>query len=209
VTNKKSITLITNTRILNQSKTINLVKKILPCGLQRIQIREKSIPEKVLEKFVYDLRELTLGKCELILNGPIELVHKYQCDGVHMPDKGMSEEQMGIEYSSDLIIGRSIHENYKKGNKYEDFYSYVHLGPTFRTETHPTSSPLSRDKIREISGIAGLSVILVGGINTYNLDNLINYKISGIAVMRDLLLSKDPESTYINLEQKLNGTKHR
>ena len=126
-----------------------------------------------------------------------------------MPDKGMPEEQMGIEYSSDLIIGRSIHENYKKGNKYEDFYSYVHLGPTFRTETHPTSSPLSRDKIREISGIAGLSVILVGGINTYNLDNLINYKISGIAVMRDLLLSKDPESTYINLEQKLNETKHR
>jgi thiamine-phosphate diphosphorylase len=204
VLKERSITLITNTAILNQSKTINLVKEILPCGLQRIQIREKSMPEKILEKFVSELRELTSGKCELILNGSIELAHKYQCDGVHIPDKGASEEQMRSEHLSNFIIGRSIHENYKKGNEFEDFYHYVHLGPAFKTETHPTSSPLSRDKIREISEINGLSVILVGGINTYNLDNLINYKISGIAVMRNLLLSKDPEYTYINLEQKLN-----
>ena len=200
---KRSITLITNTTILSQSKTINLVKEILPCGLQRIQIREKSMPEKILEKFVYKLRELTLGKCELILNGSIELANKYQCDGVHVPDKGISEEQMEGEISG-LIIGRSIHENYKKENELEDFYDYVHLGPTFRTETHPTYSPLSRNKIKKICEINGLSVILVGGINTYNLDNLINYKISGIAVMRNLLLSKDPESTYIDLAQKLN-----
>ena len=201
---ERSITLITNTTILSQSKTVKLVKEILPCGLKRIQIREKSMPEKMLEKFIYELRELTSGKCELILNGSIELAHKYQCDGVHIPDKGVPEEQMGSEYFGDFIIGRSIHENYKKENEFEDFYHYVHLGPTFKTETHPTSSPLSRDKIREISEIKGLSVILVGGINTYNLDNLINYKISGIAVMRNLLLSKNPESTYINLEQKLN-----
>ena len=200
---KRSITLITNTTILSQSKTINLVKEILPCGLQRIQIREKSMPEKILEKFVSKLRELTLGKCELILNGSIELANKYQCDGVHMPDKGISEEQMKGDISG-LIMGRSIHENYKRENRLEDFYDYVHLGPTFRTETHPTYSPLSRNKIKKICETNGLSVILVGGINTYNLDNLINYKISGIAVMRNLLLSKDPESTYIDLAQKLN-----
>ena len=64
--------------------------------------------------------------------------------------------------------------------------------------------PICRDKIKEICRIKGLSVILVGGINTCNLNNLINYKISGIAIMRDLLLSKDPESSYIELDQKLN-----
>ena len=30
---------------------INLVKEMLPCGLKRIQIREKSMPEKLLENF--------------------------------------------------------------------------------------------------------------------------------------------------------------
>ena len=201
---QKSITLITNTLILNQSKTINLVKEILPCGLKRIQIREKSMSEKLLENFVFKLRELTLGKCELILNGSMELANKYQCDGIHVPDKSkLPNIKRKYEYSK-LIIGKSIHKDYKKENELENLVNYVHLGPVFKTKTHPTSLPIYRDKIKEICRIKGLSVILVGGINTYNLNNLINYKISGIAIMRDLLLSKDPESSYIELDQKLN-----
>ncbi|MEC7880774.1 MAG: thiamine phosphate synthase [Chloroflexota bacterium] len=204
---KKSITLITNTAILSQLKTIDLVKEILPCGLQRIQIREKSMPENKLEKFVSKLRELTLGKCELILNGPMALANKYQCDGIHASDKSELPNIIRKNGYSDLIIGKSIHENYKKENGLENFVNYVHLGPTFITKTHPTSSPISRNKIKEICEINGLSVILVGGINTYNLDNLKNYKINGIAVMRSLLLSKNPESSYIDLEQKLNESR--
>ena len=42
---QKSITIITNTLILSQSKTINLVKEIMPCGLKRIQIRENWAAE--------------------------------------------------------------------------------------------------------------------------------------------------------------------
>ena len=201
---QKSITLITNTLILSQSKTINLVKEILPCGLKRIQIREKSISEKLLENFVFKLRELTLGKCELILNGSMELANKYQCDGIHVPDKSKLPNIIRKDEFSRLIIGKSIHKDYKKENKLENLVNYVHLGPVFKTKTHPISSPICRDKIKEICRIKGLSVILVGGINTNNLNNLINYKISGIAIMRDLLLSKDPESSYIELDQKLN-----
>ncbi len=206
MTNKKSITLITNTRILNQSKIINLIKIILPLGLNRVQIREKSMPEKKLEDFVSKLRELTSGKCELILNGSVKLAEKYQCDGVHFPEK---YKLVNKKLLPELIIGRSIHGNYKKGKKLENIIDYVHLGPTFETKSHPGSPPLAQHTIKEICEIKRLSVILVGGINIYNLDDLVNYKISGIAVMRELLLSKDPESTYIHLEQKLNGTKHR
>lgn len=204
---KRSITLITNTAILSQSRTISLVKEILPCGLQRIQIREKSIPENILEKFVSKLRELTLGKCELILNGSMALANKYQCDGIHISDQSELPNIIKKDGYSGLIIGKSIHENYKKESGLENLVNYVHLGSAFRTKTHPTSSPISRNKIKEICEINGLSVILVGGINTFNLDNLKNYKISGIAVIRSLLLSKNPESAYINLEKKLNESR--
>ena len=147
---QKSITLITNTLILSQSKTINLVKEILPCGLKRIQIREKSISEKLLENFVFKLRELTLGKCELILNGSMELANKYQCDGIHVPDKTKLPNIIRKDEFSRLIIGKSIHKDYKKENKLENLVNYVHLGPVFKTKTHPISSPICRDKIKEI-----------------------------------------------------------
>ena len=160
--------------------------------------------EKLLENFVFKLRELTLGKCELILNGSMELANKYHCDGIHITDKSKLPNIKRKDEFSKLIIGKSIHKDYKKENELENLVNYVHLGPAFKTKTHPTSSPIDRGKIKEICGIKGLSVILVGGINKYNLNKLINYKISGIAIMRDLLMSKDPESSYIELDQKLN-----
>ena len=54
--NNKSITLITNTQILNADETVSLVKKVLPFGLTNLQVREKSMDKLSLKKFLNKLR---------------------------------------------------------------------------------------------------------------------------------------------------------
>ena len=65
----KTITLITNSDILNLEDTIKLSKKLSRIGLDRIQIREKNIPINKLRNFIKKMKDSTDETCKLILNG--------------------------------------------------------------------------------------------------------------------------------------------
>ena len=56
---KKSITLITNTQILNIKDTLLLAKKIIPYGLSCIQVRERNMKLNQLKDFLLELKFLS------------------------------------------------------------------------------------------------------------------------------------------------------
>ena len=114
----KTITLITNSDILDLENTIKLSKKLSRIGLDRIQIREKNIPKNILINFIKKMKDSTDETCKLILNGNFDLAVENNLNGVHFPEKYPITKKLNTK---NLIIGRSIHENTNLTNDHNNF----------------------------------------------------------------------------------------
>lgn len=137
--------------------------------------------------------------CELFINGNLDLAIENNLNGVHFPEKYQINEYQNKE---NLILGRSIHENTDL-NKHQKKFDYFHLGPIFLTQSHPNQNTIKEKNISYISRKLS-NVIFVGGININNVSKLLKYNFSGIAIMRELLLSRSPEKTFMELREKIN-----
>ena len=69
--------------------------------------------------------------------------------------------------------------------------------------SHPNGKTIDEENISYISKKLS-NIVLVGGINKNNAKKLLKYNFSGIAVMRELLLSTNPEETFLDLKEKIN-----
>lgn len=196
----KNITLITNTELLNIKKTLNLSNKLSKLGLKRIQIREKKLNKNELISFVKKMKDNVEEDCKLFLNGNPELAIKLGLDGCHMPE---NTEFNNINLNKKILLGRSIHQNTLTPNP-NNIFNYFHVGPAFPTITHPGQIPITEKKIISLTKNLD-NIIFVGGINLENVEKLFNYNFSGIAVMRELLLSNNADYTFLKLNEILNG----
>lgn len=200
---KKSITLITNTQILNIKDTLLLAKKIIPYGLSCIQVRERNMKLNQLKDFLLELKFLTGSNCKLILNGPLDLALKTGCDGIHLPEKS---DILSLKKTipNDFILGRSFHGMITIRDSWIKKFDYVHLGSIFKTKSHPDSLNMSFEEFNLSCNQNKIPVIAVGGINIDNISILKDHNISGVAIMRELLETTNPEKTISNIDHKLN-----
>ena len=200
---KKSITLITNTQILNIKKTILLAKKIIPYGLSCIQVREKSMKADYLTDFLLELKLLTGSTCKLILNGPLDLALKTGCDGIHLPanSKNLSLKKITTD---NFILGKSFHHLISVKDSWVREFDYAQLGSIFKTRSHPNSSTMNLEEFNLSCNQDKIPIIAVGGISLDTISNLKKYNISGVAIMRELLETNTPEKTMLDIDNKLN-----
>ena len=141
--------------------------------------------------------------CEIFLNGNLDLAIENNISGVHFPEG--TKITKNILKEKKILFGKSLHQNSQDLNPY-NIFDYFHVGPVFPTLTHPGAATIYNKKI--ISYTKNLdNIILVGGINIKNAYRLLKYNFDGIAVMRELLLSKNPNETFLNLEEIINGKK--
>ena len=196
----KTITLITNTEILGFEETLKLSKKLSRIGLDRIQIRERNVDQNLLRNFIKNMKDSVEERCQIIINGNLDLAIEQNLDGVHFPENYPVTKRAEKE---NFIFGRSIHES-TRTNNLNNYFDYFHLGPVFPTKSHPGRKKLDDKNILNLSHKLS-KIILVGGIKRNNVHKLLKHKFYGIAIMRELLLSSSPESTFLELKEKING----
>ena len=196
----KNVTLFTNTDILGIEETVKLTVKLSRLGLKRIQIREKKIDRKKLIYFIKKMKDSIDESCKIFLNGNLDLAIEHNLTGVHLSENTIINNYMTSEKK--ILFGRSLHESSQDLNP-NNIFDYFHIGPVFPTLTHPGKKTLTKEKIVNLTKNLD-NIIFVGGINIKNVHKLSNYNFNGIAVMRELLLSKNPSHTFLNLEEIMN-----
>lgn len=199
----KNVTLITNTSILNIESTVKLSARLSRIGLKRIQIREKNLNRKDLIYFIKKIKDSVDESCEIFLNGNLDLAIDNNISGIHFPEN--TQIAKNIIKEKKILFGKSLHQNSQDFNMYHIF-DYFHVGPVFPTLTHPGTATINNEKIISLTKNLD-NIIFVGGINVKNAYRLLKYNFDGIAVMRELLLSKNPNETFLNLEEIINGKK--
>ncbi len=183
---------------------IEMVAAQIKGGADVIQLREKNMPKREKLKLGLAIRNLTTQEGILyIVNDDIDLALILEADGVHL-----GQDDIPIKYArplmKDKIIGISTHSPDQAREAVDSGADYIGIGPAFKTETKIKADPVvGIDLILKVKDSSHIPVIAIGGIGENNVDLLVNKGIKRVAIISDILSSKDIEAKTRTLKEKL------
>lgn len=183
---------------------IEMVAAQIKGGANVIQLREKNMPKREKLKLGLAIKNLTTQEGILyIVNDDIDLALILEADGVHL-----GQDDIPIKYArplmKDKIIGISTHSPDQAREAVDSGADYIGIGPAFKTETKIKADPVvGIDLILRVKESSPVPVIAIGGIGEKNVDLLVNKGIKRVAIISDILSSKDIEAKTRTLKEKL------
>jgi thiamine-phosphate pyrophosphorylase len=185
---------------------IEMVAAQIKGGADVIQLREKTMSKREKLDLGRAIRNLTTHEGVLfIVNDDLDLALILEADGVHL-----GQDDIPIQYArplmKDKIIGISTHSLDQAREAIDSGADYIGIGPAFKTETKIKADPVvGVDLILEAEGLSSVPVIAIGGIGEENIDSLVSKGIKRVAIISDILCSKDIEAKARALKKKLGS----
>ena len=183
---------------------IKMVADQIKGGADIIQLREKDMPKREKLGLGLAIRKVTTQEGVLfIVNDDIDLAQILDADGVHL-----GQDDIPIKYArpllKDKIIGISTHSLDQAREAIDSGADYIGIGPVFKTGTKIKADPVvGIDLILTVKALSPIPVIAIGGIGEKNIDLLVRRGIKRVAIISDILSSKDIEAKTRTLKEKL------
>jgi thiamine-phosphate pyrophosphorylase len=201
---------------------VSWIERLLPMGINTIQLRIKNPQQVDLEQQVK--KAIELGRqydAQVFINDYWKLAIKHGAYGVHLGQEDIEESNLAQLSKAGVRLGLSTHGYYELLRIVQINPSYIALGHIFPTTTKEMPSKpqglvrlaLYQKLIDTIPyGIAGESTkqqfgfptVAIGGIDQSNADQVWECGVSSLAVVRAITLSSDPQSV-INFFASLMG----
>jgi len=175
---------------------MSVAEEAIAGGVDILQMREKSRPRS-------DLLQLGSGLAALcrksgvtfIVNDDPFLAAELDADGVHLGQEDLQTYSVDTArkiIGKDRILGLSTHslEQFRRACDLDA--DYLAFGPIFPTRTKDYS--IGTGDVAEVLRIASTPVVLIGGVNTSNLDLLLSEGASSVALIRDIMQAEDVAS---------------
>lgn len=205
---KLEFVLITNRKIC-KSGLPEIVEQAAVEGIGTVQLREKDLNFKELYPLAKRLREITRAlNVGLIVNDNADIAMEISADGVHLGWRSLKIETVRKIIGNKKLIGFSAHNLQEAKIAFDEGADYITISPVFNTihKDYPVK-PLGVTKIREIKEQVNIPVIALGGVNTKNVDEVLENGADGIAVMSTVLLSEKPGQITKELYGKIKKFK--
>lgn len=199
---------------------LEIARLAISGGVDIIQMREKNMTRNELVKLGYRLLKLCKEKRVMfIVNDDPLMAKECGADGVHLGQEDMQKCSITKTrkiIGSGKIIGVSTHSlpELTKADE-EKNVDYIAYGPIFPTKTK--NYFLGDKDIREALRIAKKPLFFIGGINLSNLNGIFKNGAKNIAMIRDIIQSKDISDRAARFkkrllqekESKVNGYKNK
>lgn len=173
-------------------------------GVNVVQLREKDLPAPTLIPLARRLREVTVGRALLLVNGTVEVALEAEADGVHLPEGAPVIDRPAARF----ILGRSVHSPEAAVRAADEGADYVVAGPVYATESHPGRAPAGLEFIRKVVSTSRVPVVGIGGITAKNAADVIGTCASGVAVISAILGAGSPAVAAGELWQAVHGSWH-
>lgn len=165
------------------------IEKLLPTGIQIIQLRIKDLSGDQLEEEISQAIELSRQHTlRLYINDYWRLAIKYGAYGVHLGQEDLKMANVYAIQDAGLRLGISTHCYAELASALAYRPSYIAIGPIF-----PTTA---KSMIHKPQGIENLSrwrrslnypLVAIGGISLSNAKEVLQTGVDGIAVIRDVI----------------------
>jgi thiamine-phosphate pyrophosphorylase len=160
-----------------------------------IQLRMKKEPENVIRKTAQRLRLITESSVsKLIINDYPDIAADAGAGGVHLGQEDMPYEKARSIVGPDSVIGISTHSPDQTLKVCTLKPDYVGIGPVFITPTKKKPDPvIGIDGMKAMLATATVPAVVIGGIDLANLRNVLDAGAKNFCMVRQLMLSENPE----------------
>ena len=124
---------------------------------------------------------------------PLDVAQAVGADGVHLGQTDIPLNMAKDVLKNSMIIGISVESLEDAIRAEKDGADYIGISPIFATPTKTdTAVPLGLEGLKEISQVAKLPKIAIGGLNQKNAGEVILNGADGIAVVSAIVSAEDP-----------------
>ena len=165
-----------------------IVTIVLSSGVRWIQYREKDKSRRDIYREAFILRKLTneFGAV-FIVNDYTDIALAVNADGVHLGQDDLPLKEARKILGKEKIIGISTHSIEEAIAAEAGGADYIGFGPIFHTATKDAGKPKGIAALREIKKLIKIPVIAIGGINTENLESVIDSGADAVAVSSGMI----------------------
>ena len=163
---------------------LRLVGAAVDAEVPLFQIREKSLPARVLYELTSWAAEITRGsKTRLLVNDRSDIARAAGADGVHLTTNSLPADVVRQIYGPEFLIGVSTHSLEEARAARDAGADFVVFGPVF--EKQGFGAPQGLDKLRRVTSELGdFPVLAIGGVTLENIDACFEAGASGVAAIR-------------------------
>ena len=189
---------------LDAENLFEKIKNILEGGVKIIQLRFKKGKDSDNLKFAIRVRELcdNFGALFLI-NDRVDIALACKADGVHLGQDDMDIKSARNILGFSKIIGISASNELDIKKAIQDGCDYLGIGPVFATATKKEKVPIGIDILKSLTKDIAIPWFAIGGIKEENISQLKENNIRKIAIITDLINSKNPKEKAIMLIKSL------
>jgi thiamine-phosphate pyrophosphorylase len=168
------------------SEILRLVRAAVDADVPLFQIREKSLPARVLYELVARAAELTRGsRTRLLVNDRSDIARAAGADGVHLTTQSLPADVVRTICGEDFLIGVSTHSLEEARAARAGGADFIVFGPVFETESKRAyGEPQGLNKLAEVARELGeFPVVAIGGITLDNVDECFHAGARGVAAI--------------------------
>jgi len=179
---------------LDTENLFEKIKNILEGGVKIIQLRFKQGKDSDNLKFALKVKELCNHFDALFLiNDRVDIALACKADGVHLGQDDMDIKSARNILGFSKIIGISANNELDIQKAINDGCDYLGIGPVFATNTKKGKVPLGIDTLKSLTKDISIPWFAIGGIKQENISLLKENNIRKVAVITDLINSKNPK----------------
>jgi thiamine-phosphate pyrophosphorylase len=170
-----------------------LLSAALRGGVDIVQLREKSLPRREIERAARTFRRLcdTHGALFMVNDDP-DLARACDADGVHVGQDDIAAGEARAELGPDAIVGLSTHSEEQIAASADLPVDHISVGPIWETPTKEGRHAVGLELIEHAAEHASHPFFAIGGIDGANASRVIEAGARRLCVVRAIRDAVDP-----------------
>jgi len=163
-------------------------------GARIIQLRDKTTPKGDLLPLAVQIRQLCAENNSLfIINDYLDIALAVNADGLHVGQGDLPVTAARKAAPIDMIIGCSATTLAEAVQAEKDGADYIGLGAVYPTGTKTDAVIAGLNTLRQVTKTVKIPVVAIGGINKYNIKDVMAAGAAAAAVISAVVGTANPE----------------
>ncbi len=191
------------------ARPLEWLRAALRGGVDLIQLRDRSLDDAGLIEAAIAFRTAAEEAGALfMLNDRPDLVAACGADGVHVGQDDATPAEARAAIGPDRIVGRSTHApDQADAAQADPDVDYLAVGPVHETPTKPGRPAAGLEYVAYAARTVTKPWFAIGGLDTGNVDAVLQRGAERIVVVRAITQADDPEAAARALEERLGAAR--
>lgn len=181
------------------------VEQACQSGVTMIQLREKQLTTNQYYELAKMVKQITdTYQVPLIIDDRLDVCLAVDAAGLHIGDDELPVSVSRQVLGTEKILGVTAKTVKRALEAEESGADYLGTGAIFPTTTKENAPITLISTLKDICQAVGIPVVAIGGLTCENIHQLSGTGIAGIAVVRDLMQTRDIEARTQEFLTKLD-----